>query len=181
MDTALIAVRLERELGVQLFVRTTRRVELTAAGETFYDRCVRILSDINVSAEVTRSVAGKTRKIRIGTIYPATIGVLPAFLSKIARKYPDIQLQIQSGSTGDIIRNSKPARSTSASSGRWKTSVPCVFSRWRATPICWRSARTAGWRLSTRSASTPSATLPRCLPSMIWPATLLIPAMTRLR
>jgi len=42
------------------------------------------------------------RKIRIGTIYPATIGVLPAFLSK---KYPDIQLQIQSGSTSDIIRS----------------------------------------------------------------------------
>jgi DNA-binding transcriptional LysR family regulator len=97
---------LERELGVQLFVRSTRRVELTVAGETFYERCVRILSDIDVSAEVTRSVAGKTaRKIRIGTIYPATIGVLPAFLSRIARKYPDIQLQIQSGTTGDIIRN----------------------------------------------------------------------------
>ena len=97
---------LERELGVQLFVRTTRRVELTVAGETFYDRCVRILSDIDMSAQATRSAAGKTvRKIRIGTIYPATIGVLPAFLSKIGRKYPDIQLQIQSGSTSDIIRN----------------------------------------------------------------------------
>jgi hypothetical protein len=47
---------LERELGVQLFVRTTRRVDLTVAGETFYDRCVWILSDINVSAKVTRSV-----------------------------------------------------------------------------------------------------------------------------
>jgi DNA-binding transcriptional LysR family regulator len=67
---------------------------------------VRILSDIDMSAQATRSAAGKTvRKIRIGTIYPATIGVLPAFLSKIARKYPDIQLQIQSGSTSDIIRN----------------------------------------------------------------------------
>ncbi len=62
---------LERELGGQLFVRTTRRVELTVAGETFYDRCVRILSDRNASTEVTRSVAGKTaRKIRIGTICP---------------------------------------------------------------------------------------------------------------
>jgi DNA-binding transcriptional LysR family regulator len=96
---------LERELGVQLLLRSTRRVELTRAGATFYDRCVRILSDIDLSTEITRSVAGKTvSKIKIGTIYPATIGVLPAFLSKIARKYPDIQLQIQSGSTSDIIR-----------------------------------------------------------------------------
>ncbi len=97
---------LERELGVQLFVRSTRRVELTVAGETFYNRSVRILSDIDMSAQATRSAAGKTvRKIRIGTIYPATIGVLPTFLSKIARKHPDIQLQIQSGSTSDIIRS----------------------------------------------------------------------------
>jgi DNA-binding transcriptional LysR family regulator len=97
---------LERELGVQLFVSTTRRVELTVAGETFYSRCVRILSDVALSAEATRSVAGKTaRKIWIGTIYPATIGVLPAFLSKVARKYRDVQLQIKSGSTSDVIRN----------------------------------------------------------------------------
>jgi DNA-binding transcriptional LysR family regulator len=97
---------LERDLGVQLFVRSTRRVELTVAGQTFYDRSVRILSDIDMSAQATRSAAGKTvRKITIGTIYPATIGVLPTFLSKIARKYPDIQLQIQSGSTSDIIRS----------------------------------------------------------------------------
>jgi DNA-binding transcriptional LysR family regulator len=97
---------LERELGVQLFVSTTRRVELTVAGETYYSRCVRILSDVDLSAEATRSVAGKTaRKIWIGAIYPATIGVLPAFLSKVARKYRDVQLQIKSGSTSDVIRN----------------------------------------------------------------------------
>lgn len=39
--------------------------------------------DIDLSTEITRSVAGKTvTRIRIGTIYPATVGVLPAFLGK---------------------------------------------------------------------------------------------------
>ncbi|TCN34087.1 DNA-binding transcriptional LysR family regulator [Sinorhizobium americanum] len=72
----------------------------------FYDRSIRILSDVDLSAEVARSVAGKGAKtIKIGTVYPATIGVLPAFLARIARKYPDIQLHIASGTTGDIIRN----------------------------------------------------------------------------
>jgi len=62
------------------------------AGAAFYERAVRILSDIDLSKEVTRSVAGKTvTRIRIGTIYPATVGVLPAFLARIARKFPDIQ------------------------------------------------------------------------------------------
>jgi len=102
---------LERELGVQLFVRTTRRVELTRAGAVFYERCVRILGDIDLSKEVTRSAAGKTvTRLRIGTIYPATIGVLPAFLARIARKFPDIQLEIQSGSTSEIIRSLEAGR-----------------------------------------------------------------------
>ena len=96
---------LEKELGVQLFHRSTRRVELTRAGAVYYDRCVRVLGDVDLSAEVVRSVAGKAmRKIRIGTVYPATIGLLPAFLARIGRKYPDIGLHIMSGSTNDIIR-----------------------------------------------------------------------------
>ncbi|MEY9325817.1 DNA-binding transcriptional LysR family regulator [Sinorhizobium fredii] len=70
------------------------------------DRSVRILGDIGLSAEVVRSVAGKAaRTIRIGTVYPATTGVLPAFLARIGRKYPDIELHVMSGSTGDIIRS----------------------------------------------------------------------------
>ncbi|NMN74043.1 LysR family transcriptional regulator, partial [Rhizobium sp. 57MFTsu3.2] len=49
---------LERELGCPLFIRSTRRVELTRAGETFYDRCVRILSDIDLTTELTRAAGG---------------------------------------------------------------------------------------------------------------------------
>ncbi|MGO8063632.1 LysR family transcriptional regulator, partial [Rhizobium johnstonii] len=59
---------LERELGCPLFIRSTRRVELTRAGEIFHERCVGILSEVDLSAEITRAVAGKTiRQIRIGT------------------------------------------------------------------------------------------------------------------
>jgi DNA-binding transcriptional LysR family regulator len=44
------------------------------------------------------------REIRIGTIYPATTGVLPAFLARIGRKFPDIRLHVSNGSTSEIIR-----------------------------------------------------------------------------
>ncbi|MDQ0561931.1 DNA-binding transcriptional LysR family regulator [Rhizobium mesoamericanum] len=97
---------LERELGCALFIRSTRRVELTRAGETFYDRCVRILSEVDLTTELTRAAGGsRMRQIKIGTVYPATIGMLPTFLAKIARKFPDVKIHIAAGNTGEIIRN----------------------------------------------------------------------------
>ncbi|MBD9624676.1 LysR family transcriptional regulator [Ensifer sp. ENS06] len=92
-------------MGVRLLDRSTLRVELTQAGEAFYDRAVRIIGDVGLSMDVARSAAGKAvRTIKIGTVYPATIGVLPAFLSRIGRKFPDVALHVTSGSTSDIIR-----------------------------------------------------------------------------
>ncbi|NEJ01286.1 LysR family transcriptional regulator [Rhizobium ruizarguesonis] len=102
---------LEKELGCPLFIRSTRRVELTRAGATFYDRAVRILSDIELTAELTRAVGGsRIRQIKIGTVYPATMGVLPVFLGKIARKFPDVRIHIASGNTSDIIRGLETGR-----------------------------------------------------------------------
>jgi DNA-binding transcriptional LysR family regulator len=86
-------------------------VELTRAGAAFYERCVRILSEVDLSAEITRAIAGKTaRKIAIGTVYPATIGLLPSFLSRIARKFPDLRMHVESGTTDDIIRHIEAGR-----------------------------------------------------------------------
>ncbi|WEX74733.1 LysR family transcriptional regulator [Sinorhizobium numidicum] len=71
---------LEKELGVQLLTRTTRRVALTRAGEVFHDRCVRILRDVDLSTEATRSVAGRNVKINLGFIRPVeNIGALRFF------------------------------------------------------------------------------------------------------
>jgi DNA-binding transcriptional LysR family regulator len=70
-----------------------------------------MISELELSEEIVRSIAGQTtRKISIGTVYPATIGVLPAFLARIARKYPDIRMHIESGTTDDIIRHIEAGR-----------------------------------------------------------------------
>lgn len=116
-------------------------------------RSLWILGDVDLSAEVVRSVAGKARrKIRIGTVYPATIGLLPAFLARIGRKYPDIELHISSGSTNDIIRGLENGQ-ISASSARSKTSVRSGSSRSRMSATCWRWRKTARCLLEARSAS----------------------------
>jgi DNA-binding transcriptional LysR family regulator len=139
---------LEKELGVQLFLRTTRRVELTRAGAAFYERSVRILSEVDLSAEIARSVAGKTaRRIAIGTVYPATIGVLPSFLSRIARKYPDIRLHIESGTTDDIIRHIEAGRiNLGFIRPVERISARCASSRLPMNATCWPSPSRARYR-----------------------------------
>jgi DNA-binding transcriptional LysR family regulator len=96
---------LEKELGVQLFSRSTRRVLLSEAGAVFHERCLQILRDIDRSCTMTQAVAGKdVSKITIGTIHPATFGVLPRFLARISNRYPDIRIHIHNGTTDAIVR-----------------------------------------------------------------------------
>ena len=96
---------LERDLGVQLLIRSTRRVQLTKAGAVFYERSRRILGDLENSRLVAQAIAGKDlKKLTIGTIYPATFGVLPAFLAKIGRRFPDIKIHVRTGTSETIIR-----------------------------------------------------------------------------
>ncbi len=96
---------LEREMGVQLFVRSTRRVQLTDAGRLFHEHCLRILRDVDRSSALVQAAAGRDiARITIGTIHPATFGVLPKFLSRISSRYPDIRIHIHNGSTDGIVR-----------------------------------------------------------------------------
>jgi len=97
---------IEKELGVPILIRSTRRVQLTPAGSVFYERCVQLLRDVDESCAITQAVAGKAAsKITIGTIHPATFGVLPDFLARIGRRYPDIRIHIRNGTTESIVRD----------------------------------------------------------------------------
>lgn len=51
---------LEKGLGVQLLVRSTHKVELTWAGEVFYDRCAQMMGELELSAEMARAAGGRT-------------------------------------------------------------------------------------------------------------------------
>ena len=58
---------LERELGVTLFVRTTRRVELTEAGSVLLERSRRALAEIDGAiADVQRSAQPDAAELNIG-------------------------------------------------------------------------------------------------------------------
>ncbi|MDD2161283.1 MULTISPECIES: LysR family transcriptional regulator [Pseudomonas] len=74
--------RLEARLGIRLFQRTTRRVSLTEAGETFYRTCTTVLADLEeVEVALTATQTEPHGKVRIDL--PASYGrlhVLPLIL-----------------------------------------------------------------------------------------------------
>jgi DNA-binding transcriptional LysR family regulator len=87
--------RLEDELGTQLFNRTTRRIALTDYGQDFYERCTRILADLEDAESAMRESSASPRG-RVRAIMPFSFGrvtfvpALPGFY----QRYPDITLDL---------------------------------------------------------------------------------------
>lgn len=85
--------RLEAELGVELFYRTTRRVELAPAGELLVDRARRILRAVDEAVENAHLAAsGEVGRVTIGFTGSATYGLLPVVASTLRETLPRLDL-----------------------------------------------------------------------------------------
>jgi LysR family hydrogen peroxide-inducible transcriptional activator len=83
--------RLEEELGVDLFERTTRRVMLTPAGERVVEQCARILEDVaSLESAVLGSSAPPGGSLRIGAMEVFSIEMLPHALTELVADHPDV-------------------------------------------------------------------------------------------
>jgi DNA-binding transcriptional LysR family regulator len=88
--------RLEGELGVELFRRTTRKVELTAAGEEFLSRARRILAEADEAlADASRAARGETGSIRVGTGATAGVELVPSVLHAFREARPQVHLDLR--------------------------------------------------------------------------------------
>lgn len=90
--------QLEARLGVRLLNRTTRRVNVTVDGAAYYERCVRILADIEDSEHAIAGI-GATLHGRLRVDVGATFGrrVLVPALPEFFRLYPEIRLELGCG------------------------------------------------------------------------------------
>lgn len=86
--------RLEAELGVRLFHRSTRAVTLTSEGELFLDRCHRIFSEFEAAKGELGEASGRPRgKLRLGL---PQLGVwLMPHLIAFQRSFPEIELELE--------------------------------------------------------------------------------------
>lgn len=91
---------LEKDLELELFVRSNRKVSLTTAGRTFFDGCLTVVNLVEHVVENTRHVdQGKMGALRIGYTDMAISGVLPGHLKAFQDQQPGIVLQPQHGVT----------------------------------------------------------------------------------
>lgn len=89
---------LENLLKVRLLNRTTRSVSLTPDGAAYYERCARILAELEETESAFRDVAQRPQgRLRIDV--PSTIGrqILIPRLCDFRQRYPDIELVIGMG------------------------------------------------------------------------------------
>ncbi len=90
-----IIQNLEAFLGTRLLHRTTRRLSLTPDGAAYYERCVRILADVE-ETEASFQSGNKKPNGKLRVDMPGSIGrllVIPQ-LCEFHTKYPDIDLQL---------------------------------------------------------------------------------------
>jgi DNA-binding transcriptional LysR family regulator len=95
---------LEDELGVKLFERTKRQVQLTEAGKVFLDRSYLVLAQLEQAIELTQRIGrGEVGRLAIGFVSSATYTVLPDILSAFREQFPDVELRLHELTTARQI------------------------------------------------------------------------------
>lgn len=89
--------QLEASLSVKLLHRTTRQVSVTADGAAYYERCLRILSDVKDAEEsLSRTRLSPSGRLRVETPTGLSSEILVPALPAFFERYPDIQLELGS-------------------------------------------------------------------------------------
>ncbi len=95
---------LERELGVVLFVRTTRRVELTAAGFALLDHARRALAEIDAGVDDARHAAeDEPGAVSIGYT-PFSRTAATRIAEEFERQHPGVHVRLEEDVTPELLR-----------------------------------------------------------------------------
>ena len=94
--------QLEEQLGTELFIRNGRRLVLTPAGETLLPYAERLLA----LADEARNAVRENRpsgRLRLGTMESVAASRLPGLLARYHQRWPDVALELETGTTGRLI------------------------------------------------------------------------------
>ena len=177
--------RVERVLGVTLFARNTRRVEITPAGREFVAVAERVLDDLQLTVrnldEVTREQRGR---VTVSTYSAFAVNPMPFLVRDYRETRPLIEVRIREGRQFDILED---VRSGAADFGIgyvnslpdlmdstmlrsvWKHSgTNCIQPMRSCSSVPTQSTALVGkpWpdRSATSAPRTPASYLPRAIP-----------------
>lgn len=101
--------QLETEVGVTLFERTTRSVELTEAGKLLVPEAARVVAEADgIERLMAEYRAGKAGRLRIGFVDSSSYAVMPEFLRSYRARWPHVTFELHSMSS-DAQRIALPA------------------------------------------------------------------------
>ncbi|MBI5719603.1 MAG: LysR family transcriptional regulator [Burkholderiales bacterium] len=87
--------RLERELGVRLLQRSTRRLGLTEEGRLFHERCAGPLQALaSAHAQVKDSAGAPTGVVRVTSVSPFGRQYVAPLLPQFSSRYPRIRIEL---------------------------------------------------------------------------------------
>jgi len=92
--------QLEAELGVKLFIRQGKKVQLTEAGRSLQEQADSLVARaMSLQQTMFDLVAGEAGHVRIGVIEPTASLRLPQLLAPFCQERPRIRLTIEVGNT----------------------------------------------------------------------------------
>jgi DNA-binding transcriptional LysR family regulator len=98
--------RIEKLVGVRLFVRSTRRVELTPAGREFVDVSERVLNDLQIAVRGLGDVATEQRGQVIVSSLPIVVyRTLPSLVRAFRDRRPNVAIQLRAAYSLAVIED----------------------------------------------------------------------------
>lgn len=93
---------LERDLGAPLVVRVGRTMRVTEQGARIFAPARKLLRDANDLRGIALDGA-VTGELRLGACTTALTGLLPDILVRVSRKFPQVNIHIQSGGSAQLF------------------------------------------------------------------------------
>ena len=104
-----VVSRLEAGLGVRLFDRTTRSVQLTAAGTVFVEQARRLLAQTDEALRAVRDVAElQVGRVTLAALPSLAATVVPLAMARLALRHPGVEMAVLdtlSGPAFDLVRD----------------------------------------------------------------------------
>lgn len=101
---SMLIQSLEENMGVRLFDRGTRRVELTAEGKAFEASAARLLAEFdNAFAEISDLAALRKGRVTIAALPSLSAQHLPVVIAEFGRTYPGVEVILRDVTGDDCL------------------------------------------------------------------------------